>query len=325
MDHTQLVLGAYRSRLPLRIQRQGQGGLAAAKNIGVFLSRAPILVFLDDDDVPDPDLLLAHLGAHISYRDVGVAVLGQTVLHPAIADLPVMQHVTGAGSQLFSHSWMSPGQMLGFREFWGGRSSCKRALLTEHGVFNPIFRFGCEDIELGWRLHLAAHLRVLYEPAARTTMIRALSFDDFCRRSNRQGRSQWIFAQLHSSATVRDYCEIDAALAAWASLRTDFAHVIRHARALDEMMQRRGRQAPPLAAETQADLDAAYANAFRLCRIKGIVDAASLPQTVLAPEAFDIAAVNLFGARARQAPFRDPAADPLPAGHSGSPDWPAPS
>jgi glycosyltransferase involved in cell wall biosynthesis len=298
VDHTQAVLESFKNRLPLRVFRQQQSGLAAAKNMGIFLSRAPILLFLDDDDVADPDLLIAHLGAHICHRDPAIAVLGHTLLDPKVADLPLMRHVTGAGGQLFSQGWMRPGEMLTFREFWGGRSSCKRALLTEFGVFNPVFRFGCEDIELGWRLHQQANLRVLYEPAARTRMIRALSFDDFCRRSHRQGRSQWVFAQLHPVPTVRDYCEIEAVHALWPQLRMDFGSVIRHARALDQMLLRAGPQAPPLTEETRADLDAAYANAFRLCRLKGLADAASLPPVIVAPEVFNIAAVNLFHAPA---------------------------
>ena len=79
--------------------------------------------------------------------------------------------------------------MLEYTAFWGGRSSCKRSLLVRHGLFHPDFRFGCEDIELGWRLARYG-LRVIYTPCARSVMIRALTFDQFCARSYRQGRSQ---------------------------------------------------------------------------------------------------------------------------------------
>ncbi|HTI02063.1 MAG TPA: glycosyltransferase [Acidisoma sp.] len=276
-DGTAAVLDAYRSRLPMRVVRQNAAGLAAAKNLGIFMSRSPILLFVDDDDVPSPDLLTAHLSGHLRHRERGAIILGRTVLAPEIADLPLMRHVSGAGSQLFSQGWMQPGQKLTFREFWGGRSSVKRALLTEFGVFNPVFRFGCEDIELAWRLERVHGLNVIYEPTARTTMIRGLSFDDFCRRSIRQGRSQWVFACLHPDEDVRAYCEIDQGLAAWSAVATDFAAILRRVRGLDRMMQMRGPCAPPLTAQSQVELDAAYREAFFLCRAKGIADAARLP------------------------------------------------
>lgn len=282
-DETQAVLQAWEGRLPMRVLRQAQSGLAAAKNLGIFACRSPIVVFLDDDDVAGPDLLVGHLAAHLRYPDFNLAVLGHTDLAPEIADLPVMRHVTGAGGQLFSYGWMQPGQMLSYREFWGGRSSCKRALLFEHGIFNPVFRFGCEDIELAWRLSTVG-LRVLYEPAARATMIRGLSFRDFCNRARRQGRSQWVFANLHRTQEVRDYCEIDRALALWPRCASDLAGLLRWVEGLDAMMQARALSAAPLAAATQAELDEAYATAFFLCRAQGIAEAASLPMPFTRPE-----------------------------------------
>jgi glycosyltransferase involved in cell wall biosynthesis len=286
-DQTPLVLERYRDQLPLRVFCQAASGLAAAKNLGVFASRAPIIVFADDDDVPDPDYLVAHLAAHLRHRDINVAVLARSELDPAIAVSPLMRHVTGPKGQLFSHDWMAPGQILSFREFWGGRSSCKRALLTEVGVFNPAFRFGCEDIELAWRLQVARGIAVVFEPQARTRMIRAVSFDEFCMRSIRQGRSQWLFAQLHDHPLIRAYCEIDQALGAWRRYWSDFTAILRWARRLDEMMQERQSVDRPILPETYAELDAAYRFAFQLCRAKGVVDAGSLPPILRRPESFD--------------------------------------
>lgn len=274
-DDTPRVLAAWRDRLPLRVVRQDPAGLAAAKNLGVFMARASILVFLDDDDVAEPDLLLAHLAAHLAAPDPAVAVLGYTTLAPEIASLPIMRHVTEVGCQLFSYGWMQPGQVLDHTAFWGGRSSCKRSLLVRHGVFHPEFRFGCEDIELGWRL--ARHgLRVIYEPRARAVMIRALTFDQFCARSYRQGRSQHRFARMHGDPQVRAYCEIDAAEEAWARRRLDYAAHLRWTRKLERLATARdtaGLLVHPLLQQT---LDQAYREAFFLSRAKGVADAATL-------------------------------------------------
>jgi len=62
-----------------------------------------------------------------------------------------MHFVTDVGQYLFAYQDLVDGQRLDHTYFWGGRSSCKRSLLR-HGLFNPTFRFGSEDIELGHRL-----------------------------------------------------------------------------------------------------------------------------------------------------------------------------
>ena len=281
-DATPHVLAAWANRLPLRILRQKPAGLAAAKNLGVFAARSPIVVFLDDDDVAEPDLLFAHLAAHLAEPDPAVAVLGYTLLAPEISELPLMRHVTEVGKQLFDYTWMQPGQVLDHTAFWGGRSSCKRSLLVRHGAFHPDFRFGCEDIELGWRL--ARHgLRVVYEPRARAMMIRALTFDQFCARSYRQGRSQHRFASLHPDQAVRTYCEIDAALQAWGRQRLDYAAHLRWTRKLDRLATARQAAGLPAQPVLQQSLDAAYREAFFLSRAKGVADAVALATGIAPP------------------------------------------
>lgn len=273
-DGTQAVLAQWAGRLPLRVMRQNAAGLAAAKNLGVFAARGPIVVFLDDDDVAEPGLLTAHLACHIANPDPAVAVLGHTSLAPEVGAVPVMRHVTEVGVQLFSYGCLKEGQTYGHTEFWGGRSSCKRGLLVRRGVFHPDFRFGCEDVELGFRL--ARHgLRVIYEPRARAVMIRAMTFDEFCTRSYRQGRSQHRFAQLHRDPAVRAYCEIDAAALAWARRRRRYAEHLRWVRKLDHLancMLAAGQKVNWL---LQMTLDEAYREAFLLSRAKGLADAAA--------------------------------------------------
>lgn len=281
-DATLALLGAYAGRLPLRVFHQQASGLAAARNLGLYAARAPIIVLLDDDDVADADLLRAHLVAHRAHPEPETAILGFTRLAPEVARSPLMRHVTGAGSQLFSYGWMKPGQVLGYTEFWGGRVSCKRDFLLTHGVFNPLFRFGYEDIECAWRLRPHG-LRVIYQPAASASMIRSIAFDDFCRRSYQQGRSQVQFCRLHPDQEVREYCEVDKSLDAWATQWSEYAAILRHARELDQHATARDDAGAPLSAVEQRELDAAYREAFFLSRAKGVVDAIWLSENA-APE-----------------------------------------
>src|SRR6476646_294066 len=48
----------------LRVIEQANAGPAVARNVGCQQARAPLLVFLDDDVIPDPDFLTAHWRIH---------------------------------------------------------------------------------------------------------------------------------------------------------------------------------------------------------------------------------------------------------------------
>src|SRR5512138_952083 len=67
---------SFRSRLPIRYAFERNAALAAARNLGLFMARGEVLLFLDDDDVSDPGLLEAHVDAHRSRPEPEVAVLG---------------------------------------------------------------------------------------------------------------------------------------------------------------------------------------------------------------------------------------------------------
>jgi GT2 family glycosyltransferase len=270
-DDTIAVLEALGQGLPLRVFRQKASGMAAARNLGVLAARAPIVVLMDDDDAPDPWLLETHLNAHWRESDPAMAVLGHISLDPTIAALPLMRHVTEVGCQLFAYGQFRPGQVLDYTAFRSEHISCKRYLLLEHGLFDPDLTAGCEDIELGWRLRPRG-LRVIYEPTARSIMFRAMTFDEFCHRSMQQGRSQWHFHAKHATRQVRSYCEINTCLSAWEREGARFEEVIARARSLDETAANASRDMP-LDGSFAAILDAAYREAFFLCRAKGLAEA----------------------------------------------------
>ena len=263
----------YQRLLPLYCLKQENRGLGAAKNAGVTASRAPILLFMDDDDVPAPSLLMEHLRTHESYPQKHIAVLGHTNLHPAIATRPLMRFVTDVGCYLFSYGRITDGEILDYAWFWGGRSSCKREILPGPQPFNPLFRFGCEDIELGYRL--SAHgLRVVYNRDAVTTMLRALSLDEFCRRTETQGRSNWLFSRLHPAPEIQIWAGIEDAHSRWQRLRLEYNRMIDTARRLDAMAEARVKFGIEMDSAFVALLHRAYWDALDAARLKGIVSAA---------------------------------------------------
>ena len=271
-DRTPWVLRDWQSRLTLHNVRQNRAGMAAAKSLGIFVSDADIVVFLGDDTVPDPDFLVMHLAAHLASPEQAVAVLGYTSLPEDIRQIPVMWYATEIGCELFSYVWMQPGQDLDYTAFGNGCISCKRSLLVQNGVFNPILEFNPADVELGWRLRRHG-LRVIYQPQAHSVFMQAFTFDQLCARFYQQGHSQFRFAQLHKAAAVEAYCEIVPALQEWRDHGQSYEAYLHKARDLDSQAIAAKQDKTPVAFSFQHSLDEAYRTAFSLSRAKGVVDA----------------------------------------------------
>lgn len=199
-----------------RYFRLENSGLSAAKNLGLFASRAALVLFFDDDDIADPGLLEAHVEAHGAHPQENVAVLGYTTWAPELEVTPVMEYVTEIGKLLFAYGQIDDGDMLDHTYFWGGRSSCKRAFLAQHGVFDQDL-VGIEDIELGFRL--AKHgLKVLHSRSARSYMLRPVTFDQFAQRCINRGRALRRFTRRHPEPAVERYCRVTESLEQWPSL-----------------------------------------------------------------------------------------------------------
>src|SRR5262249_3905322 len=150
-----------------------------------------------------------------------------------------------------------------------GCSSCKRRFLIEFGVFNPVFRFGCEDIELAYRLS-KNKLKVVYNAQAVSTMIRDIPFDNFCSRLIRQGESQYVFSQLHPGAEVQKWTEMIGAEEGWQRIEPVYEAVIRSSRELDRIANLKLELGLDFDDITTDLLHRAYRNAFRACKLKGI-------------------------------------------------------
>ncbi|MBF6599304.1 MAG: glycosyltransferase family 2 protein [Dehalococcoidia bacterium] len=132
--------------LALRSVRQTNQGPAAARNAGIALARAEIILFIDDDVVPAPDLVARHLQAH---AEPGRVVIGR--MAPPL------------GRQPFWAEWelrtleRQYAQMVGGifeptpRQFYTANASVRRADLERAGMFDVRYR-RAEDVELAYRL-----------------------------------------------------------------------------------------------------------------------------------------------------------------------------
>lgn len=265
-DDTAAVCLEFGSRLPLRRHYIDQSGIAAAKNAGALASRGAVVFFFDDDDLADPDLLTEHVRAHEAHAAEHVAVLGYTGWAPSLSVTEVMHFVTNVGHYLFSYDGLAEQQDLDYTYFWGGRASIKRSFLLREPLFRPEFTFGSEDIELGYRLSKHG-LRVVYWPWAKQWMNRPITYEEFCRRCERQGLSQWMFARMHPDEEIQTYCGLADVEERWSAVEPELAE--KRARAAEierELGSGVGGD------ELRRELWSLYWSTFDASKVKGIVD-----------------------------------------------------
>jgi glycosyltransferase involved in cell wall biosynthesis len=294
-DDTLAVCDRWARRMPLTVIESPAAGISVAKNIGVDVATAPLLLFFDDDDVADPDLVSRHLVVHHLHPLEHVAVLGYTDWSPRLEVTEVMRFVTEVGCYLFGYPYVQHGQNYDYRFFWGGRSSCKRSLLVRAGGFRPEFTFGSEDIEAAFRIsrmlgrerqprpvgNAAASpavervgMVVVYDSLARQHVIRPLTYDEFCQRCERQGRSQWQFASFYDDPRAAEWCGTVDARRRWGEVRDLLPAQVARVRDLEAALRQGAGDRDTLIAE----LHQLYYKTFDAFKLKGIVEAASIQE-----------------------------------------------
>lgn len=269
-DDTEAVVTAYASRLPIRYAYQGNGGVASARNYAVSICRSDILLFMDDDNTPTETLLEEHLKTHRQFPAKHYAVLGYISLSADICEDPLMHFVTEIGQFLLSYPSLKHGDILDYTYFWGGACSSKRSLLLEFGLFDPVFRFGCEDIELGYRLSKQG-LRVVFNENAISYVSRKIDFDAFCHRLKLQGGSGYVFSQLHPDPEIQRWTETTDSEKNWAMINGHHEAIIKAARSLDSMANRKLAAGLALTDEDRYLLYQAYWAAFKTCKVTGFM------------------------------------------------------
>lgn len=123
-------------------------GLSTAKNIGFAHSNSEIVLFLDDDAIPDTDLVRSHLCAY-EQHDI-VALRGR-----------IKPKTSNVYNLLPKHYDL--GESVRLYVLLSGHCSIKSEVLKEVGGFNPQL-FGGEDLELSYRIVQRYGDKIIYDP-----------------------------------------------------------------------------------------------------------------------------------------------------------------
>lgn len=149
-EDTRDMLADLETRFALRIERQQNGGAAAARQRGAELARGAVLVFVDDDMQVRPDFLARHLEKHDAPNTV---VLGRLRPDAKVADMPLFERFY-ARVMADQNDELARGKAVRGHNLYTGNVSVPRDLFFRAGGFDASFR-ALEDEELGVRLEKA--------------------------------------------------------------------------------------------------------------------------------------------------------------------------
>ena len=160
VDDTPRVLAECSAPYRLRVTGTPGLGPGAARNRGVELSAAPLILFLDDDIEAAGDLVAEHLRAH---EAPGVVALGrlEARLRPGAGGIE--RHLARWWTRHDERIRSLEGRP-DWTDCYGGNVSVERAAFEAVGRFAVDLRRS-EDVELGYRLSEAGHQFIYLERA----------------------------------------------------------------------------------------------------------------------------------------------------------------
>ena len=182
----------------LRIIEQTNTGLAAARNRGVEEAQAQLIVFLNDDVVPDPALLATHIRAHNAR--LNLVTFGPLLSSPD-QTFSIWEEWENSAA-LKQYQAIGRGRSRATeRRFSTGNAAVKKRHLIEAGGFHPDFR-RAEDRELAIRLR-ELELPFDYLPEARAVRYISRSFAEWLKEPLQDAEDDVLLARAGYAHTLR--------------------------------------------------------------------------------------------------------------------------
>lgn len=196
-DGTWEMVQELRTPYVLRAIYRGRGGPAGARNCGALLARGPLLLFLDDDLLPQPGLLGEHMRFHLD--DPNAVVLGRF-----LPDLEARKEGWNIWEERifqrhYEHMEVGRRPPAGRRLYSGNFSVARRHFLKVGGFDEQLQRN--EDVDLGLRLEREG-LRFHFSPGAAAVHRGFRGFSSWCRAAYLNGRADIHCALQKGQAAV---------------------------------------------------------------------------------------------------------------------------
>jgi len=133
-------------------------GSAVSRNDGIRAASNGIILFLDDDLVPQKGILSQHSKHH---NEKKIAVIGDIQYREAFTTRWISRYLSTRGVHK-----TSPGEKIPFKCFWTSNASIRKEHLMNGSLFDERFKgAGGEDIEIAYRLDRGG-ITFLYEKDA---------------------------------------------------------------------------------------------------------------------------------------------------------------
>ena len=161
--------------LQLQLLRNEQNqGRARTRNTALRVASGEIVVFLDSDMIVGTNFLRAHAQRHQNHAEA--VFVGNVRFASEIPNTSLTRYIEGRGVHRVDEDKPIP-----FNCFVTGNSSVRRSTLLRVGFFDEdLTAYGGEDLELGYRLHLAG-IPLYYAPEALSYHYHLRSLEPLCR------------------------------------------------------------------------------------------------------------------------------------------------
>jgi glycosyltransferase involved in cell wall biosynthesis len=209
-DHTATVAAAYEKKYSglFGYLQQEHRGPAAARNAGLQAAEKDLILFLDDDVMPDRGLI----GAHLAFIECGFD-LSQGILHwhPEIASGRVLRYMERRGQQ-FAFNGVIDDSDLSFLYVYTANMAVPKKHILKHGGFDEKLAskgYGFEDTGLAFKLK-QANLRLGLNRKAQALHFHPMTEDQLVQRNQKVGYGYGVIEDAYPkiAATMKLKCKM---------------------------------------------------------------------------------------------------------------------
>lgn len=197
-DGTEQVVTSPSWPFHLSYLKQANKGAAATRNLGVAHARSNLILFLDADVIPEPQLLAVHLQSH-----------SETTRHLVVGRIKPWPetvrpwHVQVVDPESAGMDYGERARTIPFYMALGGNFSMTREAFVEIGGYDESFpAAGCEETEFAYRAELRGY-RLLYEPRAVGYHNHSRSLQQRCLQQAAHMRSMALLIVKHPELQTR--------------------------------------------------------------------------------------------------------------------------